>query len=508
MKLTHKSIKNSFFNTFSLGWMIVLRMVSTPYIVHKLGVDAYGILIVVYSLAGYYFLLDLGLGLAIVKYVSEYYSQKKYDLVSKTISSVLITFFGIGLMGMVCIFLLTNWFVLKVFKIPEELIQVTKFAFHLAAVGFFINMLSNVFSAVPKALQRFDIFSKINILVATISISMTVILLYCGYGLRGVLWVRFFRGLITLIIFIICVKKLIPQMKISIAFNWHFYKRIFSFGLFSLISRISSMTIRQLDKLIIGAVIGPFALTFYAIPRRLISTIKDFMARVIEFFLPVASEFASQGKMERIKKIYIKVSRIAFSLNLAIFLPIILFSYNILYFWMGKNFADNGWIIMMLVGSGALIISCMGTTSLMNSGFGKQNVNAFFSFLTVIINIGLIYPLLKYFGINGAALAMLLSAIQIPFAIMYSNKKVINISNIVFFKKVFIKPIGAAIVQVLVIELLLKKFVANIWTFIPIFLFSFILFFIFAGIIGVFHKDEKELIINFIRSKIYFKKRS
>lgn len=72
MNLFHISVRNTFFNGVGFIFPILISLIFTPYIVNKLGPDAYGIMGLTGVLWGYFALLDMGLGSGSIKYVSEY----------------------------------------------------------------------------------------------------------------------------------------------------------------------------------------------------------------------------------------------------------------------------------------------------------------------------------------------------------------------------------------------------------------------------------------------------
>src|ERR1035437_10688053 len=79
MSLGKRFIKNSFFNVAGWLWLTVISVVTVPYIVKKLGYDAYGVLSLVSMVVGYFAFLDLGLGDAVIKYVSHYHVLKRSE---------------------------------------------------------------------------------------------------------------------------------------------------------------------------------------------------------------------------------------------------------------------------------------------------------------------------------------------------------------------------------------------------------------------------------------------
>jgi len=160
LSLAYRTINNSLFNFLGWLWPIGLSLLATPYIVHHLGKDAYGILALVIAVLGYFALLDLGLSTATVKYIAEYHAVGNQKMLQKVISSNLLIFIVIGIGGGTLLAGVTPFLVNNVLRVPPSLADVAEFAFYIGAVGFLFTMMLGVLTAIPNALQRYDIFQS------------------------------------------------------------------------------------------------------------------------------------------------------------------------------------------------------------------------------------------------------------------------------------------------------------------------------------------------------------
>ena len=506
--LAHKSIKNSLYNVIGFIWPIGLSLVFAPYIVHKLGNDAYGILAIVSMVMGYFAFLNLGLGSAGLKYVSEYYAKKDYDTVNSIINILILIYGILGIIGLISILALTNMLATKVFKIPMDMVNVTKFALYLSAFGFLVTFIKSVFEAVPKALYRFDIENKISIVFGSSSTLFVVLILYLGYGLKEVVVLRFVIGLAILSVFIMVVKKLLPFYKLKIKLNRKLIKKLFSFGIFDLFTQLTNITTYHAATLIIGVMLGPFWLTYYVIPQKLTQRVNGFIFRLSEIVFPLTSELSGTRQYNRLTNIYLKMSRITLTFKLAIYIPLILFSYKILYFWMGEDFAKEGWLVMVFLCFGFFMVSLSQIPALVNLGCGKPKLNAIFSIIDLFLFIIPIVPLTKLYGIKGTALAWIIGKFVTIIFIYISNKYTLKIDNILFFKEVFIKPLIVAGIQSIIIVFILVHLVNNIFSLLLCFCVACLSYFVFAYIIGVFRKEEKLQLLDFVKSAKYVLKKT
>jgi len=73
----------------------------TPFILHHLGRDQYGLWVLVASFVAYGTLADLGVGAALVKYVAEYRARGESEIASQLIATSLWLYCAVGLLVVV-----------------------------------------------------------------------------------------------------------------------------------------------------------------------------------------------------------------------------------------------------------------------------------------------------------------------------------------------------------------------------------------------------------------------
>jgi O-antigen/teichoic acid export membrane protein len=71
------NFKNAVYNAIGFVFPVLIGLITTPYIVHKLNTEVYGIYVLAISLVGLLSFLDLGFGQGIIKFVSRYEAKKR-----------------------------------------------------------------------------------------------------------------------------------------------------------------------------------------------------------------------------------------------------------------------------------------------------------------------------------------------------------------------------------------------------------------------------------------------
>ena len=85
-----KIIKNTIFTSIGRFWGYALSFLLTPYIVHKIGIERFGIWAVANTAIHFFLFLDLGIGSSFVKYIAEYNTRKDYKMINEVINTGLV----------------------------------------------------------------------------------------------------------------------------------------------------------------------------------------------------------------------------------------------------------------------------------------------------------------------------------------------------------------------------------------------------------------------------------
>ena len=209
-KLSQKIIRNTIFSIIGRFWGVLVALFLTPYIIHHIGVERYGIWAVIGVLTGYFGLLDFGVGSSFVKYIAEFYTKKDWGKMNQLVNSgiVFYSIFAIFIIGLG--FVLIN-LLLPIFKIPPHLYHEASFVFLFGIALIGVSSALSAFGSVADGLQRMDISSKVGLVMSIPNIAGVIYFLEKGYGLRGLIINNGIVLGLNNIIDIIIAFKLLPE---------------------------------------------------------------------------------------------------------------------------------------------------------------------------------------------------------------------------------------------------------------------------------------------------------
>jgi O-antigen/teichoic acid export membrane protein len=434
------NFKNILYNALGYVFPVGVALFTTPYIVHKLTPEIYGIYVLAIFLMGVMSFLDLGFGQGIVKFVSQYEAKNDYERINKIIGVSLIIYLGMGLLGCVLILLFSNCLVENVFKISREYVQAASLAFRIVAFGFLISFVGGIFSNLPKALQRYDISVKIQNIVFCCSTISVVILLYFRKGLIEVLIAYVFFQLVGIIIYYNASKKILPTIIVKLEFDKAVFKEIFGFSIFTAANTVTGNIVVRVDKMIIGGFLGTSAVAYYSIPFMIVQMCAGFIGAITQHLFPGVSYIQGLKNKERLTEIYKRAFRYVISLSLIIAISLILLGDSFLKLWMGQEFALKSSGILPIISLVFFFSSITSISIWFYTGLGHTNINLFSSFVgSACYLLGAIF-LIPKLGLYGAALSFVLILVPFPIYHYYLLKKILGISLNWYFN-IFMKSL-------------------------------------------------------------------
>ena len=403
-------VRSSFANLLGAVLPALVALATIPFIVSRLGEVNYGVLTMVTAIVGYFALIDINVTSASVKYVAQYRATSQLSELYQVITFGALVYLAIGIIGGVFIFFGADWLSRQLFNVPQSLASLTQRTLELAAVGFLFGQMQVYLGSIPQSLQRFDVSAKIEAVFGVFVPLLTVLILWLGYGLYEVVLLRVVLSALNAVVAAVASWRLIPDFRLS----WPsrtIARQLASFSAFSYLSGIAAACYAHADKLIIGALVGMASLTYYVIPSTLINRVLGLTFRLSSVVYPAASELESLRQFDQLRAIYFSATRYVFYLNACIVVFVCLFAEEILYYWMGEEFARQGALIMILTALALLVDSMTNLPSMLADGMGHPRVTGLFSVFRAVVGLVATFVFATLWGIVGVAAGHLLVSV-------------------------------------------------------------------------------------------------
>jgi O-antigen/teichoic acid export membrane protein len=378
-----------------------------PYVLHQLGVDAYGILSLVSIVVGYLAFLDLGLNTAIIRFIAMHNAKGESAEIVRVTESSLFVFLCLGCFACGALLLLSHPLA-KLLNVPPPLFEETVFAFRLGAVGFGVNLVLGVFAAIPRALQRFDVVNLLQLVLGTTQLAGTVTLLKLGFRLPGLVVWGACVSCVSLVLHAFVAKRLMPEVRFTPRLHRPKLKEMLSFSSYVMLSNITAIAASHSEKLLLGHLAPIAETTYYAVASNLASRILLLIPSNLSHALfPEFAALGATAPLAMIQSAYRRVFKFIFMAVLPISILLAIFGKRLLTLWLGAEVSLHAAPVLTVLAAAILVnapawVSVMAAQSL---GFSALVARAQLVHLAVLIVAGL--ALIPAHGALGAAYAWL-----------------------------------------------------------------------------------------------------
>lgn len=393
------------------GYLVpmVVNLLTTPFLLLKLGEEAYGIQIIANVIVGYLVVADMGLDIPITQRISSLYAIRDGNNQSRFLATTIKIYFLIGFSGAMILIGLTD-FIIAWLNIPDTYIADTRYVFYLSAFGFLGSILGMWGKAVFNGLHRYDIANGVNIICNLLAVGLGLVLILLDYGLVGFMLARMLGFFLSALIYLILTSKHIVNFRLKPFIDtevWHQLKGQIGFGF---LLRVSGMFFSKMDQTLIGAWIGISFVTIYSFPILIATTLSGLVASITHFIFPMVSSMdASEGRAS-IGVFFIKASKYIALLSTLVFIPFIVLGDKVISLWINEEIARRSHHALMLLSCSFYLTTCLNVA--MNSflvGIGQLKNVAYFNFVRGICLLTGFLLLIKPFSIEGAAGAYVIS---------------------------------------------------------------------------------------------------
>ncbi|WP_162256938.1 oligosaccharide flippase family protein [Noviherbaspirillum sp. Root189] len=445
-------LRNSLWNLSGSAIPMVVALATVPLLIGALGVEGFGIVTLVGSLIGYFGVLDINLSAGSIKYLAEHHAANDRERFAETFWFGIMFYGCLGLLGAFGIFFAADMLVARFFEVSPAMREQTILAFQLAGLGFALTQAQNYLLVVPQALQRYDRSAQseafFGILVNLASVGAAV----AGFGVAGVIIARVSVSALNILYLV----WLIRGFDLALSPRWprpDVRAALTSFSAYAYLSKIASTLHQHADKVIVGAIAGPVALTFYTVPVTLAGRILGLTYRLSSVIYPRASALAGAGRISELRPVYLGVTRYVTYINLAALGVIVLAGDEFLRRWVGEEFVSQGYPVLVLMTLALLVDSLTNVPSLVNDALGHPRVTGRFALANGISGVAMVYIGTHVGGIIGAATGHLLSSLALGVGfLLFVHGRTVPITFVESLRSGFGRSlaIGAAIICVLV----------------------------------------------------------
>ena len=450
MSRATRYITNVIWNSASTGLGLVIAIFMTPIILGYLGETRYGEWTIALSLVEYYWLIDLGFRSATVKFSAEYHAVGDREKLSELLST------GVLYSSMAAVFVILVSLAFANRVAAAEHLEHPGLL-RIVGVSWGIGMIFNIFSGCLEGLQRFDLLSRIWMVTSLARSAAILVVLKLGYGVMAMGWVLFGSQMALYLWTWLSFRREVSAARVSVfAGTAAMLKHLARYGLNMLTAQVAVRILAMSVPLVIGYLLTPRYVTYWAIPVKMMEYAFDAIGRIGMVTTPASAEFAARGERERLQELGVYTNRYCMALFAPYAAFLLVYGQQVYILWSHKPsvVANGGFLIPILLLGYCAVAGQFNSASILH-GLGRHQTYVRFMLVeSLLVVAGLFFTLPRY-GLAGAAwvlTTMMALDRGVLVAVLFCRE--IKISPLVYAAQIYTRPVALGALMALVLWLL------------------------------------------------------
>lgn len=454
-------LRNVGSNGLALAINVLVGVFLSPFILHRLGDTAFGIWVLIFSIAGYYGLFDLGIRSSIVRYVSRARANNDWEDASCVISTSLFSYSCIGIFALLVTATL-SLFMGKFHSISPPFQATARWLLIMVGSAVSLGFPLGVFGGVLEALQRFELQSSINIASTLIRALLIVLALTHGYGLLTIAFITVMLPILSSVLRALITFRLIPVRLGPAYVRRSTFRQIANYSGFSFIAIVSGRLRFKSDEIIIGSFLSAAAITYFNIGGRIVDYAEEVVEAFAQILVPMSSDADAKGETERLRKICIAGNRFCSLITFPICSILVILGKSIIEAWVGRRYVAQSYPVLILMAIPSMLMMAQSASGRVLFGTSRHRTWSIVMLGEGVLNIAISILLVRPYGIVGDALgtAIPLTATMIFFQPGHVCRK-LQIPLRTYLVEAYALPITLCIPVILTLLLMKMWFVPH-----------------------------------------------
>lgn len=295
----------------------------------------------------------------------------------------------------------------------------------------FVTAIGQPFFALLQREMQFKDIAIIEVIAGLSGLSVSIYLALMNHGIWSLIGGQLALSIVKSVM---CVIKSLSFIHFKWEVHWNEVSRIVRFGNFQMGERILAFASLNLDKVIVGRMLGDGALGIYSVAYQLVfrpfSILNPVFTRVA---LPLFSHI--QDDNIRLTRGYLVMIRTIALIAFPVYLFMILASDSIVYLLLGSKWADASGIIAIL-GFLGFVLSLGNPIGSLILAKGRPDLGFYYTIIAVCIYSFAIY-MGSNFGVRGVASGFVIAAACVLFPLEFLLRwKLVRMSPWIFLRAI------------------------------------------------------------------------
>ncbi len=401
---------------------VLVALFTLPPLIAGLGAERFGFLTLAWLVIGYFNLFDLGLGRALTQSIAERLGQGREEEIPGLVRTTLLAMLLLGAAGAAVLASLSPWLVRTVIRIPTALRGEAGWALMLLAASVPLVIITSGLRGILEAYQRFGPLNMINAVLGSFTYVGPLLVLPVSHSLVAIVGVLLFGRLAMGLAYLTLCLETLPTLRTGPDVRPGLISPLLWFGGWMTVTNIVGPLMVSLDRFVIGATVSMAAVAYYATPYEVVTKLWIIPSALVGVLFPAfATSFALGG--ERAAALFDRGIKVVYLALLPAVLAVILLGKEGLGLWLGDEFARQSTAPLQWLAVGVLLNSLAMIPFALIQSAGRPDLTAKFHLIELAIYAPLLWYLLGWYGIEGAAFAWAVrTGLDLMFLLMFAGR--------------------------------------------------------------------------------------
>ena len=408
----------TFLHNVAWGWLgvavnLAIGILLMPLIIAKLGVDRYGLWVLIFSVVDYVRVLDFGFRAAVINGVARFRERQDWNGVNRTLVTAVAYFGAVAAACMVVAAVGRGTLIAAL--LPDSAISVSSgdpdairreaaTLVLLVASAVSLRLVSSPLTATLEGFVRFDLVNRAYIGALLFRSTASLLLLFMGFGLVEMAWAVLLAQAGEALYTWVRVTRLVPGLTWSRQqLSADIFSSLFKYGRYSAVISAANLVSINAPATVLGAVRTAAEVGFFALPFRLLMYSAEALAKVSDVTASVTAGLDERGERERVWEIAVSTNRHCFALYMPVAIVLAVFGTDFLRLFTPDVAEHSGPLLPILVIGFLFAIAGQYNAGAVLIGQGKHSVYAYGALVEALATIGFLVAIVPGAGITGAA---------------------------------------------------------------------------------------------------------
>ncbi len=418
-----------------------VSLLLTPYILSRLGVEQYGIWVILSATITYFGLLDLGVGSAFIKHLTEAQtlgnSRRRNDIIAT--GWLFYALFSAAV-------LVVGWLVqpplFRFLKLGENVAPV----YWVVLAVFVVRTLCMVYRSLLFSLHQLELLNGIAVVAGLLNATATVALLAAGYGLTGLAAAGLATALFHVTAEVVMAYRRCPGLQLSLSrATRETFRQLFRYGVQVQASKGAELVHMNADKLLLGHFVGLGQVTFYELGSKVAGLTRSLPTVLLPAILPAAAELHAQRNPQLLRELYERGSKylVVIAFPLAGFT--VVSAQPMMTAWLGARQLTDAVLALQVLTVAYLFYLLTGMGMAVARGIGVVQYEMKALITAAVLNVCLSTVLAMTIGLRGVLCATAFSMIVGYSYFLTAFHRYMKISWPLFFRHVYAVPLAGIV---------------------------------------------------------------